>query len=363
MIVKKQTQLKAVSILGLSMACVTSCTHIGPKTVAVDRFDYSSAIADSWKQQTLLNIVKMRYMDLPVFVDVASIVAGYSLETGLAAGGSITESTALGGNSVSLSGSAKYIDRPTITYVPLTGEKFLRGLVTPIDPRNIFFMMQAGYPADFILGLTVEGLNGVRNRSGIGGVLREADPEFVRVLSLLREVQAADAVAMRVEQDEDKGTTALLLFRREDVSVEIREKSAEIRRLLGLSTELQRYVLTYSPMRAAENELAVNSRSMLQIIQAFASYMDVPEAHRTDGSAMGPFEEASPNREKNAVRIHSGTEKPKSAFAAVRYRDHWFWVEDGDWQTKRALTAVMFFFTLAETGGTENLPLITIPAQ
>ena len=42
---------------------------------------------------------------------------------------------------------------------------------------------------------------------------------------------------------------------------------------------------------------------------------------------------------------------------------HWFWIEEGDWLTKRALTAVMFFFTLAETGGNDKLPLITIPAQ
>lgn len=61
---------------------VTGCRHLGPRTAPVDRFDHSTAIADSWKQQTLLNIVKLRYMDLPVFVDVASIVSGYSMQTG-----------------------------------------------------------------------------------------------------------------------------------------------------------------------------------------------------------------------------------------------------------------------------------------
>jgi hypothetical protein len=32
-------------------------------------------------------------------------------------------------------------------------------------------------------------------------------------------------------------------------------------------------------------------------------------------------------------------------------------------QTKRALTAVMFFFTLSESGENEKLPLIIIPTQ
>ena len=77
------------------------------------------------------------------------------------------------------------------------------GLITPIDPKNIFFMIQAGYPADFLLGLTVESLNGVRNRSTGGGVVREADAEFVRALDLLRQVQAAGA-----EQEEHRGRKA-----------------------------------------------------------------------------------------------------------------------------------------------------------
>lgn len=342
----------------MAAALFTGCTHLGPRTVAVDRFDYGSAIAESWKQQTLLNIVKLRYTDLPVFVDVASIVAGYSLQTGVSVNGVLSSGNAVQGNYGSIGGQAIYTDRPTITYVPLTGEKFLRGLITPIDPKNIFFMLQSGYAADFILGLTIESINGVRNRSTIGGSVRTADPEFVRVLQLLREVQTAGAVGMRVEEDKAKGSTAVLFFRREDVTSEILEKTAEIRRLLKLSADQEKFTLIYSPMRGADNELTVNSRSMLQIMQAFASYLDVPEAHLKDRRATPAFEGTA-----GSVRIRSGKDKPPDAFAAVRYRDHWFWIDDGDWLSKRALTAVMFFFTLAETGESGKLPLITIPAQ
>jgi hypothetical protein len=351
-------------LLALPLLASTGCKHLGPKTVAVDRFDYSTAIGDSWKQQTLLNIVKLRYMDLPVFVDVASIVNGYSIQTGVSVNGTLSSDRAAQGNFASIGGTSVYTDRPTITYVPMTGEKFLRGLITPIDPKNVFFLLQSGYAADFILGLAVESLNGVRNRSIAGGGVRAADPDFVRALALLREVQAAGAFGMRVEEEKAKGSTGVVLFRRDDVPADILEKGAEIRRLLKLPAESQRFVLTYSPARGADNELAVNSRSMLQIMQAFASHLDVPEAHLKDQSAWPSLENSSAaeSRQDN-VRVYSGKDKPANAFAAVRYRDYWFWVDNGDFKTKRALTVIMFFFTLADTGSPEKLPLVTIPAQ
>jgi hypothetical protein len=251
---------------------MTGCTHLGPATIAMDRFDYNAAIADSWKQKTLLNIVKFRYMDLPVFMDVPSIVSGYSVQSSINANGTISSERAVQGNFAALGGQVIYTDRPTITYAPLTGEKFLRSLITPIDPKNIFFLLQSGYAADFVLGMAVESLNGVRNRSAVGGVMRKADPEFTRALELLRDVQTAGAFGMRVEEDKAKGSTGVVFFRRDDVPADIVEKQLEIRRLLKLPPDLQRLVLTYAPTRGAENELAVNSRSMFQIMQAFASW-------------------------------------------------------------------------------------------
>jgi hypothetical protein len=346
-----------------ALVLFSGCTTIGPRSIGVDRFDYSTAIGESWKQQTLLNIVKLRYMDLPVFVDVASIVAGYSMETTGSIGGQIYSGSTGPDDILSLGASGKFTDRPTITYVPLTGEKFLRGLMTPIDPKKIFFILQSGYPADFILGLTVESINGVRNRTTVGGTAREADPDFLRALSLLSDVQAAGAFGLRVEEDKLKGSTSVVFFRKDDVPPEILEKSAELRRLLRLAAESHKFTLTYAPVRGAESELAVNGRSMLQILTAFGSYMDVPQEHLDEHSAIPAFEHSAPEPQLSSVKIHSGKDKPADAFAAVRYREHWFWIDQGDWQTKRALTAIMFFFTISDSGSNEQLPLITIPAQ
>lgn len=64
----------------MTSVLLSACTSIGSQTIARDRFDYNTAIADSWKEQTLLNIVKLRYADMPLFVEVASVVNGYTLE-------------------------------------------------------------------------------------------------------------------------------------------------------------------------------------------------------------------------------------------------------------------------------------------
>ena len=59
---------------------LAGCSSIGPATIKRDRTDYSSAMATSWKELQLLNIVKYRYFDPPVFLDVPSVVSQQQLE-------------------------------------------------------------------------------------------------------------------------------------------------------------------------------------------------------------------------------------------------------------------------------------------
>ena len=70
-------QWKMFPVVILILAGLNGCASIGPGTMARDRFDYTTAISDSWKAQMLLNVVKLRYADAPVFLDVASVISQY----------------------------------------------------------------------------------------------------------------------------------------------------------------------------------------------------------------------------------------------------------------------------------------------
>ena len=68
------------ALLCAAVLLVAGCNSVGPTTITRDRFDYSGALADSWKNQMLLNLVKIRYLDLPIYLEVGQIViTSYSI--------------------------------------------------------------------------------------------------------------------------------------------------------------------------------------------------------------------------------------------------------------------------------------------
>ena len=92
------------------------CKSIGPSTIKRDRKHYATAVAGSWKEQLLLNIVKTRYGDAPAFLVIASVSAGYSLQTGGSLNGQFSPESLRGDTFASGSVSGTYTDRPTISF-------------------------------------------------------------------------------------------------------------------------------------------------------------------------------------------------------------------------------------------------------
>jgi len=56
-----RTHSNLLAVVAALTVLMSGCSSLGPGTVSRDRFDYNTAISDSWKEQTPLNIVKIRY--------------------------------------------------------------------------------------------------------------------------------------------------------------------------------------------------------------------------------------------------------------------------------------------------------------
>lgn len=353
--------------LAIVSLCAIDCTlcgcgSIGSRSVAPDRFDYTEALSSSWKQQMLINMVKVRYGDTPVFLDVASVINQYSVETQVDFRWTWMDPVVSLGNSQSAGGTAKYGDRPTITYAPLMGERFARSLMKPLPPPAVLSMIEAGYPIDVIFRACVHSINGIRNRYGGSGRPRPADPDFYPVLERMRQLQLSGAVALRFMKTGETEGVVMTLRNRKDPTIE--ENSLFVRKALGLDPSAQELRVTYGSIAMDNKELAILTRSMLEIIVDLASYIDVPAEHVQD-KRVNPTMATETVNDKPIpplIRIHSSRQKPDDAFVAVPYRNYWYWIDEHDLPSKRLFSFLIFVFSLTETGGKDNTPIVTIPA-
>jgi hypothetical protein len=358
------TRSLAFVTCGLSFLA-TGCLHpkIGPNSLPRERSLYSISLADSWKQVTLLNIVKVRYLDPPVYVDIANIVSSYTLAQSATADGVIEPG---GMSGATLGASIGLSHSPTITYTPLTGNAYIRSLTTPLAPASVFSAMQNGVPADLILLSSVQSINGLRNEQATMDGIRPADPEFHRVRELLREIQLSGMVRLYVKEDAGKQQTTLLAFRTDHIPPEIQAATAELRRLLRLDPNATDFKVVSAPLPSSDKEVAVITRSIVGILQNMAAEVEVPPQDLAQHRAVPGF--AAGHTLPGIVpiiRIHSAKDKPADAdaFVGVRYRDTWFWIDDGDLPSKRSFAQLMQLFTMADTGVKENMPIVTIPSR
>ena len=342
---------------------VAGCQTIGPGSVQRDRLNYAAAIADSWKEQALLNIVKLRYFDTPVFLDVASVISSYTLQSQIDLTARIFPDSP-SDTFRNLGASGLYTDRPTISYAPLTGEKYVNNLLRPIPPQAIFAMIQAGHQADYILQAAVRAINDVYNYSGGSPArARREDPTFPLVIRAFRRIQQAGALGVRIEKRGAAEVT--LIFFRENASEDVVKDIRLLREALGIGPDKKEIPLNFGSLRSSDGEIALLTRSMMEMLVEFSAGIEVPRQHLLEGRARTAPEnvaQASPSQAPLA-RIHSGSEPPRDAYVAVRYRNYWFWIDDRDIESKRAFMFLRVFSSIAETGVVPQSPVITIPAN
>ena len=342
-------------ILALYVLATASCASMGPKTIPTDQFNYNSAIAGSSNEQLLLNIVRLRYSEAPVFLKVSSVINQYARTASV--GTSAGANTGFNGeNTAGVSGSAAWWDRPTITYMPISGKEFATNLLTPLPARSLFQLLQSGWPPDLVFRFGVISINGLDNEVARPGRRRDADPRFLELLKLWSRLLAQRALGMRFEKGGEENV--YLFFPEQTLDEQTRSDRVRFRELLGLDSSAKEFRLVNALIPDKPHEVAVLTGSIWDVMVSLAWRFDVPPEHVEQGRTAETFRAATPG--PPPIQVKYDRERPADASVAVFCRGYWFYIDDRDRDSKAAFSFLQLLLSLAETANAAAGPLITI---
>jgi hypothetical protein len=343
--------------LAPSILLFAACASVGPRTIPRDQFDYGTAIANSAKEQILFNVVRLRYVEAPVFVHVASVINQYSLEGNVAVGAGANTSIS-GDDTLTVGGSARYADRPTITYTPISGKEFAGSLLTPIPPEHLFALVQSGWLPERILRLTVRSMNGIDNEWAGPAQRRQADPRFTELLRVWSRLRESRVIGLRRERGKEKARIILYQIDRE-LTNEVQDDLAFLHETLDLDPDAREYSLRYGLIPDAPNTIVVLTSSIIEIMNELAWRIDVPLEHVEEGRTGTTFttedESVGP-----MIRVYYANERPKDSYVAIRDRGHWFYIDDRDVNSKANFAILQILLSLTDAGEGARGPVVSI---
>ena len=253
--------------------------------------------------------------------------------------------------------SGRWSDRPTITYTPMAGQNYSQSLLRPLPPAVLFFLVQSGWSVDRLLRITTNSINGLKNHAAAQVWRQTSSVEFDSLLNVLNRIQRASSMGLELIEDEKGKSESINIFFPETVPDEsVRNDIAIFKRLLGLRPELNSFPIHYGLIPRNDEEIVVQTGSMVEILFDLSWFIDVPVEHIRNGYT-GPTFVVS---DGPGLTIKSSKKTPVEASVAIQTRDHWYYIEDNDLRSKTIFTIIQILMSIAEEGGQAVTPLISI---
>jgi len=367
------SRIGLILFLGLSLLILNGCASLGSGNVPADRFNYSAAIAKSRNEQMLLNIIRLRYLDIPDFLAVSSVITTYSYEGKIGVSGA-TGSLAGPDNIYTGNINLGYAAKPTITYSPLAGQEFNRRLMKEIPVEVMFALGHAGWPMDILIQVAISRINHIQNmgfsqmpspggKPGVGQLNYELQrlEEFQGLLVLLLKLE--DSGAMEVQRHRKGDSYQVYLHLQPNPSPEHQSMIRKFKQLLELDEAVNIFRLTGRITDRGKDEITMQSRSLMAIMSFLSRGIDVPEEDQSKGLVVKLKPELHDEIiSRLPLKIRSQKEKPDDPYVAVRYRGYWFYVDHSDITSKRTFATIQVLFQLQAPSTGSAAPLLTLPA-
>jgi hypothetical protein len=412
---------RAVLICAVASVLLHGGCAFGPMALERSHGRFNEAVRRVDEEQLLRNLVHMRYNEIHLSLNVASIAAQYEL----AGSAEARPFFAVPNPSnhpfrsftsvlpdVNVSGAS----RPTLSLIPADNGAAIEKFLTPIPPETLVMLHQTSWPVSTVMRLWVERANGVPNAASASGPQTDQIPDFARFRRIADLCQAAQDLGLGSVFPEERltpvggpvpasaqlssaavdaakngmeyhlaadGQSWNLLRKEHKLVFEVSPAGLqhpiieELTGLLNLEPGRLRYEIVTAPgvnldpMQVhipPSSELKLSLRSASQVYFYLANGVEVPPDHLQAGLVKlpaGPGGQAFDGRAvtEGLFTVHAcqGHKPPPTAFVAIKYRDYWYYIDDRDQTSKATFALVLSLSRIDFVRQTVGGPLLTLP--
>lgn len=353
--------------VAMLLVILTGCNTVGPRTIEGARFNYNEAIVQSRDQQLLLNLVRLKYRDTPLFLEVTSVSTQYTFSTDAGLSGISLDDGGLADGSVGA--GIGFTEKPTVQYTPLQGKQFVSQLLKPIPLEALLLLAQSGWSLERILILCAQELNGVYNAPSASGPTPVYAPEYERfqdVVKILRQLQVAQAVELGVQTAKLEGDSVVnQVFLRLDPKKGATADHAAFKNMLGLPQGVTKFRLGSS--HGGTSDIRIRTRSLVGVMNYISQAVEAPRKDHDEGRVTSTRQSPDDDTEfewadvmGKWIQIRSSESRPANGHPAVYYRGTWFYIDDTNLEAKSTFGLLSNLFSL-QAGEVESLaPALTL---
>jgi len=364
-------RLALVPMLLLATLVLTGCTTIAGNVLRDNREKFNEIAQVTNAEQLLHNIVRLRYANSPYFLEISSVSTSATMGGSLGIFGNTAPAGIGLPTNILINPGVSFSQTPSFVFQPLTGEKFARQLLRPVDLRTLALLRTAGWDLREILLVMVDSINGIPNAPAATQFAPDSIPEnaeFRRVVDLLARLESTGLIQLGLDSantPQDPRADVVLSLQIERAAAATPD-GQELIRKLSLDPANLTYRLAAAAGGGGGRNIAIKPRSVLAAMRYLSKGIVVspadiaagylPVLRKPDGTAFDWQTLLS-----GVFRVQTADTAPASAYVRVQHQGRWFYVDNADLASKQTFALVETALTLQAGDVPPISTILTLP--
>lgn len=364
----------AILLAAFSLLCASGCS-LGPAKLPATRMDYNLAVQRSSNEEMLLNLVRMKYFEQPLFMQVGSIASTFNYNvSGSATGTFPDQRDFLKGVYYNYTPNitASYSDSPTVTYTPFQGQTYAQQFLAEIDLERFVVLYRAGWDIEYLMRVLVTRIGRLDHNFDTrkGYMNQEAHQKFLELTEIIARMDdRGELDIVTASPGKDKPNITVMTMRVKHPSLIRKIEHLTGVELKAHTNEHGYQVAKIQLVHVKERELAQHSadvagfvpmaftlRNCLRAMDVLSQGIDTPKELITKKAAFDLRSQFS-----DIMDIRSSRTRPADAYVAVNHGGWWYFIRNEDTRSKEVFQLMLNIFALQSADPPKNAPVLTLP--